>query len=271
MTPHARRFLAPVLLCLALIASGCGDGGSAAGEVRNRVRIAAASDLQAALKDIIADYAADHPDVEVTATYGSSGTFYSQLTNGAPFDLYLSADLSYANQLVDAGKADADDVFRYAVGRLVLWAPNDSPVDVTQGLAGLAGLDGSDLRALSIANPEHAPYGVAAVDALKAAGVYDAVQDKLVLGESVAQAAEFTSSGNAEAGIIALSLALTPELQDRGTYLEIPLDSYDTIDQGGVVLGDAGDPEAARSFRDFLLSDQGIAVLKRYGFYLPVS
>lgn len=268
MTHHARRLLAPLLLCLVLIASGCGDGGQDAGEGRNRVRIAAASDLQAALKEIITEYAADHPDVQVTATYGSSGTFYSQLTNGAPFDLYLSADLSYANQLVDAGKADADDVFGYAVGRLVLWAPNDSPVDVTQGLAGL---EGSDLRALSIANPEHAPYGVAAVDALKSAGVYDTVQDKLVLGESVAQAAEFTSSGNAEAGIIALSLALTPELQDRGTYLEIPLDSYDTIDQGGVVMGDAGDPEAARSFRDFLLSDQGITVLKRYGFYLPAS
>lgn len=268
MTHHARRFLAPILLCLALIASGCGGGGSAADDGQDRVRIAAASDLQAALEDIIDEYAADHPDVEVTATYGSSGTFYSQLTNGAPFDLYLSADLSYADQLVEAGKADADDVFRYAIGRLVLWAPNDSPVDVTQGLAGL---DGSDLRALSIANPEHAPYGVAAVEALKAAGVYDAVQDKLVLGESVAQAAEFTSSGNAEAGIIALSLALSPELQDRGTYLEIPLDTYETIDQGGVVLGDAGDPEAARSFRDFLLSDQGIAVLKRYGFYLPAS
>ena len=265
-----RRLTLPLVFCLILGAAGCGSDAaeSASGGGQNTVRIAAASDLQAALEDIADEFKKQEHDFNLSTTYGSSGTFYTQLSNGAPFDLYLSADLTYADQLVEAGKADEADVFRYAVGRLVLWAAKDSPIDVEQGLAGL---DTSDLVRLSIANPEHAPYGVAAVAAMKEAGVYDAVVDKLVLGENVAQAAEFASSGNAQAGIIALSLALTPELQERGSYTEIPLDSYPTIDQGGVVMSDARDPDAARAFRDFLTSDEGEAILKRYGFYLPAS
>lgn len=264
------RLILPLVFCLTLAAAGCGsnDEVSASGGGENKVRIAAASDLQAALKEVTDQFKTQEPDVDVSTTYGSSGTFLTQLSNGAPFDLYLSADLTYADQLVDAGKADEADVFRYAVGRLVLWASNDSPIDVKKGLAGL---DTPDLQRLSIANPEHAPYGVAAVAAMKDAGVYDAVEGKLVLGENVAQAAEFASSGNAQAGVIALSLALTPELQQRGSYTEIPLDTYPTIDQGGVVMADAGDPEAARAFRDFLTGDEGEAILKRYGFYLPTT
>lgn len=265
-----RRLALPLVLCLTLAAAGCGseEDASASGGGENKVRIAAASDLQAAMEDIADAFEAQEPDIDVSTTYGSSGTFFTQLSNGAPFDMYLSADITYADQLVEAGKADEADVFRYAVGRLVLWASNDSPIDVEKGLAGL---DTPDLQKLSIANPEHAPYGVAAVAAMEKAGVYDAVEDKLVLGENVSQAAEFASSGNAQAGVIALSLALTPELQERGSYTEIPLESYPTIDQGGVVMSDAGDPEAARALADFLTSDEGEAILEEYGFYLPTS
>jgi len=272
MSRARRRLAVPLVVSLALAAAGCGSGDDKGGTTSEggdtRVRIAAASDLQAALDDIVEEFNKQEPDVDVSATYGSSGTFYTQLRNGAPFDLYLSADLTYVEQLVEAGEADEADVFRYAVGRLVLWASHDSSIDVEQGLAGL---DTADLQRLAIANPEHAPYGVAAVAAMKQAEVYDGVKDKLVLGENVAQAAEFASSGNAQAGIIALSLALTPELQERGAHAEIPLQSYPAIDQGGVVMPGAGDPEAAHAFRDFLTGDEGEAILTRYGFYLPVS
>ncbi len=148
------------------------------------------------------EFATVHPEIAVATTYGSSGTFYQQIQNGAPFDLYLSADLSYPRQLVEAGLADEADLFEYAVGRLVVWAPLDSPVDPTPGIPAL--LDPA-ARKVSIANPEHAPYGRAAVAALQTAGVYDAVAGRLVLGENVAQAAEFVQSGNAQVGIIALS------------------------------------------------------------------
>lgn len=265
-----RGLALPLVFCLTLAAAGCGsdDAESASAGGQGTVRIAAASDLQAALEDIAEEFNTREPDINVSTTYGSSGTFYTQLSNGAPFDLYLSADLTYAERLVEAGLAEEADVFRYAVGRLVLWAAKDSPIDVTPGLGGL---ETDDLKRLSIANPEHAPYGVAAIAAMKEAGVHDVVKEKLVLGEDVAQAAEFVSSGNAQAGIIALSLALIPELQERGSYTEIPLDSYPTIDQGGVVMADARDLDAARAFRDFLTSDEGGAILKRYGFYLPTS
>ena len=230
------------------------------------VRVAAASDLTFALDEIAEAVTKAHPDVRLAVTYGSSGTFYQQIVNGAPFDLYLSADLSFPQDLVEAGRADSADLFEYAVGRLVVWAADSSPVDA--GL-GLAALTTPEARKIAIANPEHAPYGVAAVAAMRSAGVYDAVRDRLVLGENIAQAAEFTLSGNAEVGVIALSLALSPQLRDQGGWTEVPLDSFPTLRQGGVVLGSAADPEAARLVRDVILGPEGRAILKRYGFFEP--
>jgi molybdate transport system substrate-binding protein len=232
------------------------------------VRVAAAADLKFALEEVKTALTAAHPDLDLAVTYGSSGTFFQQISNGAPFDIYLSADLSYPRKLVEAGKADNADLFGYAVGRLVVWAPHDSPVDPTGGLAVLAQPAAAKV---AIANPDHAPYGVAAVAAMRSAGVYDAVQPKLVLGENVAQAAEFAQSGNAQAGVIALSLALSPQMSDKGRYSEVPLDSFPRIDQGGAVLASAADLPAARAVKDFLLGEQGRAILKRYGFYPPAS
>ncbi len=268
MTTRGMRAAAVAVAALLVwMTSGCGqDTDSASGDTaahRVTVRVAAAADLKFALEEVETELVRTHPDIDLAVTYGSSGTFFQQLSNGAPFDVYLSADLSYPARLAEAGKASADDVFGYAVGRLVVWAANGSPVDATQGLASLSG---PGVNKVAIANPEHAPYGKAAVAAMRAAGVYEAVKDKLVLGENVAQAAEFTQSGNAQVGVFALSLALSSQLADKGNYAEVPLDTYPRIDQGGVIMGDARDPGAARRVRDFLLGDQGRAILERYGF-----
>ncbi|HSI92281.1 MAG TPA: molybdate ABC transporter substrate-binding protein [Jiangellaceae bacterium] len=264
-----KRALVAFILLGALLLTGCGGAANAGhGDGRSTVRVAAASDLKFALDDIAAELAAAEPEIELAITYGSSGTFFQQISNGAPFDLYLSADLAYPRELAGAGLAYSDDLFAYAVGRLVLWTPDGSPVDPDSGLAALAD---PEVTRVAIANPEHAPYGVAAVAAMQSAGVYEAVEDKLVLGENVAQAAEFVQSGNAQAGIIALSLALSPPLLAAGSYAEIPLDTFLRIDQGGVVLAGARDAAAAHRVKDYLTSEPGQAVLERYGFFLPDS
>jgi molybdate transport system substrate-binding protein len=259
-----------VALLAALAAGGCSAGtstpDSSDGMGGASVRVAAASDLKFALEEVAAALAEADPPVNLLVTYGSSGTFFQQISNGAPFDVFLSADLSYPTELAEAGLAATEDVFPYAVGRLVVWAPNESPVDVSAGLAVLAD---PEVRRVAIANPQHAPYGRAAVAAMTSAGVYEAAQDKLVLGENVAQAAEFAVSGNAEVGVFALSLALAPALSSRGTYVEVPLDSFPRLDQGGVILDTAADRDAATQLRDFLTGQDGIEILRSYGFYLP--
>ena len=223
-----------------------------------RVTVAAAADLRYALDEVIAIAQDANPGVDYAVTYGSSGQFLQQIENGAPFDLYLSADLAYPQMLVDSGRVS--ETFTYAVGRLVLWVPDGSPLDPRDGLAVLR-----DAERISIANPEHAPYGRAAVAAMERAGVYDDVRTRLVLGENVAQAAEFVTTGNADAGIVALSLVLSDPLREVGTWWEIPLQDFPTIVQGGAVLTDS---PAARALRDTLTSPEGREILARYGFIL---
>lgn len=250
-------------LAMALI---LGIGGcSTATATGGTVRIAAASDLKFALDEITAAVEREHPGLEIRTTYGSSGQFVQQLRNGAPFDVYLSADAAYVQDLVDAGLADSRDAFPYAVGRLVTWFP-DGPSTRDAGLAALAD-DG--VRTVAIANPQHAPYGRAALAALDSAGVRAEVQGKLVLGENVAQAAEFVRSGNADAGIVALSLVLSDPLRGVGSWTEVPLDSYPRLDQAGVVLAEASDPAAAALVREAILSPAGRTILAEYGFFLP--
>lgn len=269
------RRTAATVLAMLMLAAGCGTGPSTGGQVdpgsgsplaATVVRIAAASDLKFALEDVKTEYTKAHPNVDVQLTFGSSGNFYQQIRNGAPFDLFLSADLSFPRKLADEGLAAKEDLFPYAVGRLVVWAPNESPIDPTKGLAALR-----DPKAekIAIANPEHAPYGRAAVAAMKTAGVYEAVQDRLVFGENIAQTAQLVSTGSAQVGVIALSLAVAPELAQVGRYAEVPLDTFPRLDQGGVALAKAQDPQAARAVKDFLTGPQGLEILKRYGFYLP--
>jgi molybdate transport system substrate-binding protein len=242
-------------LCLALPA--CSSASTTSGgddDLQGVVRIAAAADLQFALEEITDVVAREHPDLEVTTTYGSSGTFLQQIVNGAPFDLYLSADLSYPRELVDRGLATEENLFSYGIGRLVVWLPEGSSLRPTTDLSVLAD---PAIRTVSIANPEHAPYGVAAVEAMRFFDVYQDVEPKLVLGENVAQAAEFVLSGNADAGIVALSLVLAPAVADEGSWELVPLRSFSRLDQGGVVLSSSQDPDAARAVRDVLLGEDG--------------
>ena len=254
--------MVPVLLLALLATAGC-EGAGAAGDEGVVVRVAAASSLKPAMDDVADLVSEEHPDITVDVVYGSSGTFVQQIANGAPFDLYLAADLEHPRRLVDDGLADADELFSYAVGRLVVWTREGSQVDPAAGLAVLAD---ERLRKVAIANPQVAPYGAAAVAALDHAGVRARVEPKLVLGESVAQAAEFVQSGNADAGIVAMSVVLVPALRDVGRWSEVPAEAFPPLVQGGVVLPGADDVDATRTVRDTLTGAAGGAVLDRYGF-----
>jgi molybdate transport system substrate-binding protein len=255
---------AAVTLALAA-APGCSRPSGAAGE--RVVRVAAAADLKFALDEVVAEFAGGHPGIRVEVTTGSSGNLFAQLSNGAPFDLYLSADVEYPRQLIDAGLAVRESEFVYAVGHLVVWVPRASPLDVQK--LGVRALLDPAVRKVAIANPRHAPYGRAALAALKSLGVYEQVRDRLVLGENIQQTAQFVHTGAADAGLLALSLAVAPPLRDEGRYAEVPADAYPRIEQGGVILARAQDREAAEALRTFLTSQEGKAVLHRYGFFVP--
>ena len=228
------------------------------------LRIAAAADLRFALDDLTAAYRKERPGVEPEVTYGSSGTFFAQIVNGAPFDLFMSADAEYPRQLAMRGLTVPGTEFIYAIGRLAIWVPAASPLDVEK--KGLDVLVDPGIAHVSIANPEHAPYGRAAEAAMRAANVYDGIKTKLVLGENVAQALQFVQSGSADVGIVALSLVIAPTVKDRGRYSIVPAKLYPALEQGGVVLRTDG-VDQARDFRKYLLGDTARDVLKRYGFY----
>jgi molybdate transport system substrate-binding protein len=229
--------------------------------------IAAAADLKFAMDQIVTEFQTKQPGTTVKVAFGSSGNFFAQLQNRAPFDLYFSADIEYPRKLAEAGHALDTNVFLYAVGRLVVWVPRYSSVDL--GTLGIQSLLEPSVRKVAIANPEHAPYGRAAITAMKSLHVYEQAESKLVYGENIAQTAQFIQSGAADAGLIALSLALAMQTRDRGRYWEIPRDAYPKIEQGGIILSWTKEPIAARRFRDFVLGQHGREVLKRYGFFLP--
>lgn len=227
--------------------------------------IAAASDLQGVLPQVISQFE-KQTGQSVRVTFGSSGNFVSQIQNGAPFDLLLSADIGYPRQLEAASLAEPGTLYQYATGAIVLWIPKGGKVDIRRGLPAL--LDPS-VRRIAIANPEHAPYGRAAVAALRSAGLYDRLQPKLVLGENISQAAQFVQSGNAEAGILALSIALTPALTEAGTYVAIPAASYPPIEQAAVVVSTSRNKDAARDFIRFLKQPAIVTLMERFGFEIP--
>ena len=231
------------------------------------INIAAAADLKFALDELVTEFHTNQPAISVQITYGSSGSFYTQLQNQAPFDLFFSADVAYPRKLAAAGLARDTNVFLYAVGRIVVWVPKASPVDVEK--LGIQSLFAPSVQKIAIANPKHAPYGVAAATAMKSLKVFEQAEPKLVFGENVAQTAQFVQSGAADIGVIALSLAIAPTMQGAGRYWEIPLNAYPKMEQGGIIMNWTKEAEAARAFRDFVMGERGRNVLKRNGFYLP--
>jgi molybdate transport system substrate-binding protein len=227
--------------------------------------VAAASDVQSALPAIAAQFEKDTGH-KVTLTFGSSGNFFMQIQNGAPFDVLLSADIDYPRQLERAGLAERGSLYEYATGHIVLWTRNDSGIDVRRGLIVLTS---PQVRRVAIANPEHAPYGRAAAAALRHEQLYERVQGKFVRGENIAQAAQFVQSGNADVGVLALSLALAPALKSIGTYSEIPAAFYPPIEQAAVVLAMSKQKAVARQFIDFLKKSDSVRILQSYGFVVP--
>ena len=225
-----------------------------------KLSIAAASDLNFALPEIMRQFRDAHPTVEIDAAYGSSGNFYAQIGNHAPFDVFLSADLDYPRKLAAAGIGRADSLFTYGSGRLVVWVRGSSALDPATAMQSPA------VRHFAIANPKHAPYGRAAEAALRSLGVYDSLLPKLVLGENIAQTLQFVQSGAADAGVVALSLAVAPGARAAGRYWELPRDSYPPMQQGGIILKDSED---ARRFREYLTVGAGRHILKKYGFFIP--
>jgi molybdate transport system substrate-binding protein len=231
------------------------------------IRVAAAADLKFAL-DALSAECQKQTGRKMDVSYGSSGNFFSQIQNGAPFDLFLSADIDYPRKLEAAGFVEPGTLYEYAVGRIVIWMPPSAKIDLEK--LRWKALLAPGVERIAIANPEHAPYGRAAVEALRNAGVYEQIRRRLVFGENVAQAAQFVASGSAQAGILALSLALSAPMRD-GQRWEIPANMHPPIQQGAVILKNAKDKEGARAFLAFLKSDNGRKILESFGFTLPTS
>lgn len=232
------------------------------------ISVAAASDLKFALEELAANFG-KQTGIKVNATYGSSGNFFSQIQNGAPFDLFFSADIDYPRKLDAAGLCEPGTLYKYAIGRIVIWAPQNSHLDLNA--LGMNALLDSSIQKIAIANPAHAPYGRAAVAAMKKAGIYDKVEAKLVYGENISQAAQFAQSGSAQAGILAQSLAVSSSMKNSGKVWLIPQDLHPPIEQAAAVLKSSRKKDAAKEFLSYVQSAEGKAVLARYGFTAPAA
>ena len=246
-----------LLICLATLS------GSLAAQ---SISVAAAADLNFALNELAQKFQTSS-GTRVTLSFGASGNLFSQIQAGAPFDIFFSADEEYPRKLVSAGALDADSVRTYAVGHLVLWVPNSVPLDPNSLQMPL--LARPEIARIAIANPQHAPYGRAAMAALEHYGLKDKLSGKLVFGESVSQAAQFVQSGNAQAGLIALSLARSPAMVNAGKYWEIPQDAYPELRQAVGITSRSSNKKAAQTFLDFVSSTEGAATLRKYGLTPP--
>ncbi len=226
-----------------------------------QLNIAAAADMKFAMDEIVGLFVKRHPDDQVNTVYGSSGKFQTQIRQGAPYDLYFSADIAYPRALKQEGFATGE-VQAYALGRIVLWSPSHK-------INKLSDLTNPSIRKIAIANPQHAPYGKRAEEALRASGVWDKVEAKLVYGENIAQTAQFVQTGNADVGIIALSLMKGSELSGSGGYALIPEALHQPLEQGFVITRRAAGNPLAQTFARFMVSPEVRVIMNRYGFVLP--
>jgi len=251
-------------LCVGMLA-GIADTIFTVDVFAEEIAIAAASDLNFAMKEIVSEFEKATGN-HIKLSLGSSGNFYAQIQNGAPFDLYFSADIGYPKKLEEAGLIVPGSLYRYAIGRIVLWTNHKSQRDVSKGLELLRN---PSIKKIAIANPKHAPYGRAAVAAMQHFRVYDEANDRLVLGENISQAAQFIESGACDVGIIALSLALAPTMKAAGTFWEIPREAHPPLEQGAAILKSSKQQKTAQQFLEFMQGAQGQGIMSRYGFTLP--
>ncbi|MSN24996.1 MAG: molybdate ABC transporter substrate-binding protein [Geobacter sp.] len=249
-----RSVLVVILVLVGLVAS------TASAE---KITIAAAADLKFAMDEIVGGFNRNHSGDEVQVVYGSSGKFHTQIMQGAPYDLYFSADSAYPRELVRQGQA-ASEVKPYAVGRIVLWS-----AEMDASKMSLASLADPRITKIAIANPKHAPYGKRAEEALRSAGLWEKLQAKLVFGENISQTAQFVRTGNAQVGIIALSLVLNPELAKKGGYYLIPEAMHTPLEQGYIITKQGANKPLTKKFADFMVSKQVRGIMTKYGFVPP--
>lgn len=250
------RTFARLIVLGAIAAPGCGKSSSPEGE---SIKVAGASDLVFVMKEIEPAFEAE-TGIQVTFIAGSSGKLATQIKEGAPFDVYMSANIKYVDDVIASGECLADTRGLYAQGRLVLWTGPESPPPPD----GVAGLADARWARIAIANPEHAPYGMAAKQALTRAGIWDQLKPRLVYGSNIVDTMRLAETGNADVSLIALALAI----KSKGHHVAVPEDSHDPIDQG-MVACKAGHEPAARRFVEFVRSARGRDLLKSYGFGLP--
>lgn len=228
-----------------------------------KITVAAAADLKFAMDEIVTTFKAANPTQDVSVVYGSSGTFNTQIQQGAPFDIFFSADINFPRELVKVGIASGE-VKPYAIGRIVLWSASQDATKLT-----LDSLLDPKITRIAIANPKHAPYGKRAEEALRASGLWDKIEPKLVYGENIAQTAQYVQTGNAQVGIIALSLAVNPELASKGGYWLVPDNLHAPLEQGFVITKRAEGSTLAKAFADFMGSKAARTIMVKYGFVLP--
>ena len=242
-----------------------GLGAAAAARGAPAVGVAAAANLSYALGALDAEFGKSHPETAVTAAVGASGGLVAQIRNGAPYDVFLSADPEYALALVASGDADPASLTPFAVGRLVLWTTREG-LDVADIAAAVRS---PSVHALAIANPASAPYGRAARQALEKLGLWAEARPKLVTGENISQAVQFVDTGSADAGFVALSAVLSAKLRGRGRWQEVPAALYDPLTQVAVVTARGRSNPAAALYVGFLRSAPARAILERFGYGHP--
>lgn len=228
-----------------------------------KLTIAAAADLKFAMAEVVDTFRANRPGDRIEVIYGSSGKFFTQIRNGAPFDLYFSADIAFPRELEKLGLAQGA-ARPYATGRLVLWSLRPELAKTA-----LKDLPRAPIRKFAIANPQHAPYGLRAKEALEHQGVWAAMQPKLVMGENIAHTAQFVDSGAAEAGIVALALVLSPTMAGKGAWTLLPDAWHAPLEQGYIITRRAAGNRLAADFARYMASEPARAVMRRYGFALP--
>lgn len=246
-----RKRIISITLCLACLISANAQ----------KVKIAAAANLRYVLESIKKNYEAEHEGVELEITFGSSGTLTQQIANGAPFDLFMAADVDFPKKVKELGFA-AGEVKTYIYGKVAMWSLS---IDVTQGIKTTLL---PTVKKIAIADPKKAPYGRNTIATLKNTNLYDAIASRIVWGENISQAAQFAFSGNAEIGFIALSLALAPDMRGKGTYYILPTTICPPIEQAYVLLKNGADNKWAKDFMDYIVSPTCDRLWTEFGYGL---